>query len=109
MAMARAAIDRARGLGDERVLLDVLVSGVAALMAFAHPAERLPLNREAAAIAARLGDRGARLRALHRLIVDTAAAGDLATCHETVAALGEGLAREVARRGRVCRGQPATP
>ena len=50
--MTRDAIAAARALDDERVLLDVIHLGMAAMMTYGDPDERRPLNETAAGLAA---------------------------------------------------------
>jgi tetratricopeptide (TPR) repeat protein len=75
--MARGAIERARGLGDD-VLLDVLDLGVSALVDYAPIDERLAAYEELRALASARGDRARVLRARARLALDHAYVGDFA-------------------------------
>jgi len=70
MAMARDAISLARTTGDETVLFAVLRSAISALMDFASPRERMPLNREFGALAEKFGDVAAQFRSHLRLMID---------------------------------------
>ncbi len=77
MQMARDAIALARELGDERTLLSVVRSAVSALMDYAHPSERIALNREHIALARKLGEPVEILRGLGRLFFDCLEIGDV--------------------------------
>lgn len=70
IADALAAIDMARRLGDDEVLLYTLYAGMAALADYAPAAQRLPLNREAAVLAAAQGRADYELRARTRILFD---------------------------------------
>jgi hypothetical protein len=75
MDMAREAIAMARSTGEERVIYDVLLFAISALMDFAVPAERLSINREVSELAEKFGDVPAQFRSNLRLMID---AGELA-------------------------------
>jgi tetratricopeptide (TPR) repeat protein len=76
--MARCAIGMARDLGDPRTLLGVLRNGCSALMDMVDAAERLPLNREMARLAAELDSPLDALRAAQRLVFDHVELGERA-------------------------------
>jgi tetratricopeptide (TPR) repeat protein len=78
VTMAREAIALARGLGDEVVLLEVLFSSLSAMMDFVVAPERIPLNREVAALAAKLGDKPKQLRTFGRQVLDHMELGEFA-------------------------------
>lgn len=84
IVMARAAFERARGLGDELLLLEVLDVGAAALVDFAPVSERLALFEEILRRAAAAGDRVRMLRAYARSAMDQAHVGDFAAFSRTV-------------------------
>jgi hypothetical protein len=77
IALAREAIAAARRLGDDATLLGALHAGMAAMMDYVAPAERVPLNREIEALASTLGDRPKQLRAHARLAFDLTVMPDL--------------------------------
>jgi hypothetical protein len=68
--MARRAIGMARDVGDQLTLLGALRNGCSALMDLVDAAERLPLNREMARLAAELDSPLDALRAAQRLTFD---------------------------------------
>ncbi len=70
VAEAREAIDMARRLGDDDVLLYTLYAGMAAFADYVPAAERLPLNRETAALAAARGNGPYEVRARARVLFD---------------------------------------
>jgi tetratricopeptide (TPR) repeat protein len=76
-AMAMNAIAMARETGDDRTLLEVIHSAMAAMMEYVHPRERLPLNLEQEALAQRFHDRPRELRARLRLFFDYLVLGDV--------------------------------
>jgi tetratricopeptide (TPR) repeat protein len=76
VAMAREAIALARETGDDRTLLEVIHSSMAAMMEYVDPRERLPLNLEQEALAQRFHDRPRELRARLRLYFDYFVIGD---------------------------------
>lgn len=76
VAMADQAIALARETSDDRTLLEVLHSGLAAMMDYRHPKERLPLNLDQEALARRFHDRPRELRARMRLVFDYQVLGD---------------------------------
>ena len=94
MAIARDAIAMARRVAEPAIHLGVLHAGSSALLYFADPAERIPLNRELVALAGRQGDKVLVLRGHLRLVVDYLEAGDAGRAD---AALEEAdpLAREI--------------
>jgi hypothetical protein len=77
IALANEAFALARETNDDRVLLEVLHSGMAALMDYTPPNERLPLNLETEALAQRFHDRPKELRARLRLFFDYLTKGDV--------------------------------
>jgi hypothetical protein len=76
VAMARDAIARARAIGDDAVLLQVLEHAGSALVDFAPVDERIAVGEEMLARALVAGDRRKVLRAHARLAVDRALGGD---------------------------------
>lgn len=86
MRMAWDAIALARTSGDERVLYDVLKSAASALMDFAAADERVPLNREVAAMARRFGDTPGEFRSNLRLMIDASEQGDRTTMDDIIEA-----------------------
>ena len=77
MRIARDAIEMARRLGDERTRLDVIYAAISALLPFASPKERRPLNEEVLALARRFDEPLIQLRSHHRLVFDHAELGNL--------------------------------
>ncbi|MEM8605494.1 MAG: AAA family ATPase [Myxococcota bacterium] len=77
VALARDAIDMARRLEDKSALLDTLRNGGSAMVDLVDPAERLPLDREHAALADDLGSASEALRANVRSFMDFAQLGRL--------------------------------
>jgi tetratricopeptide (TPR) repeat protein len=92
--MARDAIALAREAGDDRALLEVLHSAMAAMMDYAHPAERMPLNLEQEALGQRFHDRPRELRARLRLFFDYLTLGDMGLA-ESRATSFDALARQL--------------
>jgi hypothetical protein len=88
IALAREAIAAARRLGDDATLLGALHAGMAAMMDYVAPEERVPINTEIEALATRLGDRPKRRRAHARLVFDHLLVGDLARARAHVEAYG---------------------
>ncbi len=84
-AMARAAIAKARAL-PERVLVEVLDTGISALVDFAPIEERLAAYNELLELATMLGDRPRILRAHGRLALDHAFLGDFEAFSKDVTA-----------------------
>ena len=84
MDMAREAIAMARSTGDEKVIYDVLCYAISALMDFATPDERLPINREVSELAARFGDVPAQFRSNLRLMIDAGELGDRQTQNDAI-------------------------
>jgi len=76
IAMARDAIAMARSTGDEAVIYRVLRSAISALMDFALPEERMPLNEEFGSLAERFGDVPGQFRSQLRLMIDACEAAD---------------------------------
>jgi tetratricopeptide (TPR) repeat protein len=76
MDMAREAIAMARSTGDEGVIYGVLRFAISALMDFALPAERIPLNEEFGALAERRGDVPGQFRSQLRLMIDACEAAN---------------------------------
>lgn len=74
--MARDAIAMARSTGDEEVIYKVLRSAISALMDFALPDERIPLNEEFDSLAQRFGDVPGQFRSQLRLMIDACEAAD---------------------------------
>jgi hypothetical protein len=72
IAMAREAIAMARRLDDEAVLLYALFAGMGAMADYADPRERLPLNRECAALAEKHNIAPYEIRARMRILFDCA-------------------------------------
>jgi tetratricopeptide (TPR) repeat protein len=81
--LAREAIEMAR-TADESTRLEVLVAGTSAMLYFADPRERLPLDRELVTLATRASDRLAMLRGLMRLVFDQLELGDPASADRTI-------------------------
>jgi hypothetical protein len=77
--VARDAIASARRLGEPATLLGALYDGMSALMDFADPRERLPLNLEAQRLATQLGQPDRQLRIQARIFLDYLGLGELAT------------------------------
>lgn len=76
IAMAKAAIEMARRVGDTSTLLATLRNGCSALVDLAPPEERLVLNREHASLATEAGELQDAFRAETRLIFDCFELGD---------------------------------
>jgi len=93
-ALAREAIALARKSGDADVIRRTLHNGLAALVDYAPPAERLPLATELAAAAVAVRDRAQAMLARARAFNDRIELGDVAGADAELAAL-DGLAREV--------------
>ncbi|MCA9612810.1 MAG: DUF2791 family P-loop domain-containing protein [Myxococcales bacterium] len=96
-ALAREAIERARALGDDDVLLQVFRSANAAFVDLAPPDERLACDREHATLAARRDDPVEMHRAWRRLHFDARELGDT------------GLARRAVEEVRACGERLGTP
>jgi hypothetical protein len=94
IALARDAVKEARQLGEDRTLLEVLFTALSVFMDFVDPRERIPLNREVAALGLRLGDRPKRLRSFARLFHDHVELGEFETAREYIEAY-ERLATEL--------------
>jgi hypothetical protein len=86
-AIARETIDRARGLGDDALVAEVLVSAGAAMVDYAPVAERIVLARELLSRAQRTGDVEKALRARGRIAVDSIELGDLSAFADQVDAM----------------------
>ncbi|MEY2932889.1 MAG: hypothetical protein RL033_3638, partial [Pseudomonadota bacterium] len=84
LALARDAITLARQLGDGVTLLSVLYTSLSVMADCVDPLERIPLNRECAALALELGDRQKRLRSFSRLVFDHVELGEFATAAEYI-------------------------
>ncbi len=84
MALARAAIDMARRLGDRHALLDAIRTGCSALMDIAPPEERRSLNRELVELAVDLRDVPAEMRGHMRLAFDCYELADLAGANAAI-------------------------
>jgi tetratricopeptide (TPR) repeat protein len=93
-ALAREAIALARKSGDGRVVLRSLHNGLAALVDFAPPAERLALTTELAEAASAVRDRALAMLARARAFIDRMDLGDVAGADGELAAL-DALAQEV--------------
>jgi hypothetical protein len=83
--LARAAIDMARRVGDERSLLETLRAGIAAMMDLADAKERLLLNLEQVRLAERLEEPTEAWRGYLRLALDRSELGELARAGEALA------------------------
>jgi hypothetical protein len=81
MRIARDAIAMARRLGDDRTVLDVIAAALSALLPFASPHERKPLNEEALALATRCDEPLLAMRSHHRLVFDNGELGNVAEVH----------------------------
>lgn len=103
---AKAAIALARGTNDASTVLAVLHSAMAALMDFADPRERQPLNTEQLALAVQANDRARALRAHLRLMFDAVELGDWPELEGHARAF-EQLAREL-RQDRLLAGAALT-
>ena len=77
MQLAREAIAAARACGDD-VLVPALHAGLAAMVDYAPPAERLPLATELASLAAARRDRALAMHARARAFNDRLELGDVA-------------------------------
>jgi hypothetical protein len=97
VALAREAIALLPADADPQTRLLVLHDAMGALMDIADPRERLPLNEEAARLAAELGARGMLLRTRLRLFFDDADLGNLRAADARLGAV-ELLVRESPRR-----------
>ncbi len=84
IAMARDALAMARRTADETVRREVLVAVTSAMLYFADPRERLPLDSELVAVSERAGDRVAVVRGLLRLTFDHLELGDLTSADRTI-------------------------
>ena len=82
--MAREAIALARTLNDEDVLFGILRSAISALMDYATAPERIPLNREFAALAEQRGNVAEQFRSYLRLVIDAAASADRELFDESI-------------------------
>ncbi len=86
MELARAAIARAREVGDPETLLAVVHTAGSALVDYAHPEDRAPLARELIAMAMARRDLVLAQRGQARLAIDLFELGDLAGCERAVVA-----------------------
>jgi hypothetical protein len=77
-AIARETIERARALGDDTLVAEVLVSAGAAMVDYAPVAERIAMARELLSRAQRTGDMEKVLRARARIAMDSIELGELA-------------------------------
>lgn len=84
ITLAREAIEMSRRAADESTRLEVLVAGTSAMLYFADPRERLPLDLELVSLATRVGDRLAVLRGLMRLVFDHLELGDTASADTAI-------------------------
>ena len=89
MEMAREAIALARTTGDEDVLYNVLRFGLAALMDFAPPEERIEVNREYGRMAAARNDVPQQFRSNLLMMIDASETGDRALLDDAIAACEE--------------------
>jgi hypothetical protein len=78
VGLARQAIALARTLDDESTLLQVAYSSMSAMMDFVVASERMRLNREIEALAAKHGDKPKQLRSFARLVLDHTELGEFA-------------------------------
>ena len=76
LGMAREALRLVEPLTDPVTRLEVAVAVGSAFAEFAHPRERLRVNREMVDRAREVGDRALELRGLGRVVVDYYALGD---------------------------------
>jgi tetratricopeptide (TPR) repeat protein len=91
--MAHEAIALARAIDDESVLFGVLRTAMAALMDFAAAPERIPLNREFAALAEKRGNVAEQFRSCLRLMIDAVEIADRQLFDESIDA-----AEQIAKR-----------
>ena len=91
--LAREAIAAARAGGDD-VLVPALHAGLAAMVDYARPAERLPLATELAALAAAQRDRALAMHARARAFNDRLELGDVAGADRELTEL-DALAHDV--------------
>jgi tetratricopeptide (TPR) repeat protein len=84
ITLAREAIEMSGRVADESTRLEVLIAGTSAMLFFADPRERLPLDTELVTIATRVGDRVAVLRGLMRLVFDHLELGDTVNADRTI-------------------------
>ncbi|WP_428269600.1 ATP-binding protein [Haliangium sp.] len=84
--LARRAIAMARRVGDDRVLLDTLHTGISTLMDLADPRERMALNEEHAALAEKLNAPLDALTAWGRLVFDAMELGKPGVVNASIAA-----------------------
>ena len=89
MDMAREAIALARTTDDEDVLYNVLRFGLAALMDFAPPKERIELNREYGRMAAARNDVPQQFRSGLLMMIDASETGDRTLLDGAIAACDE--------------------
>ncbi|MDX1381856.1 MAG: hypothetical protein R3233_12080, partial [Xanthomonadales bacterium] len=75
--MSFEAVEQARATGNRRTLFETLTSAISALMDFAAAEDRLPLNREYAALAETFADIPAQFRAHSLLFIDGLENGDV--------------------------------
>jgi hypothetical protein len=94
VALAREAIALARRGGDADVVLRTLHAGLAAMVDYAPPAERLALVTELGAAATARRDRALAMQARARAFIDRIELGDVAGAEDELAGL-EALAREI--------------
>jgi hypothetical protein len=94
VALARDAIALARRGGNPEVVLRTLHAGLAAMVDYAPPAERLALVTELGAGAVARRDRALAMQARVRAFIDRIELGDVAGAEDEVVGL-EALAREV--------------
>jgi tetratricopeptide (TPR) repeat protein len=94
LALARQALGATREEPDPRTRIDVDVGVGAALMDFAPPLDRIPVNERLRRNAREAGDRVLELRALTRLACDHLERGDAASADAAILAREE-LARSI--------------
>ncbi len=85
MVMAREALAMSRRVAGEAEHREVLVAVTSAMIYFADPRERLPLDSELVEAAGRAGDRVVVVRGLLRLVFDHLELGDVASADRTIA------------------------
>lgn len=85
IALARDAIAMSRRVANEPERREVLVAATSAMLYFADPRERLPLDTELVTMAERAGDRVAVVRGLLRLVFDQLELGDVPGADRTIA------------------------
>jgi tetratricopeptide (TPR) repeat protein len=89
-AIARETIERARALGDDALVAEVLVFAGAAMVDYAPVTERIALARELFSRAQRTRDAEKMLRARARIAMDSIELGELAAFADEVDAMLDG-------------------